>query len=990
MEDTLPQRSDEIDEISPKAGNKFEDIQEVIDSDFIISPGDIYPNRKTELEDAEISLTTRQRFEKICQEHEKAFSKNNKDIGKTQLIEMEIDTGDQLPVAQSPYTLLLKHYDWVRREIEMLEKAGVIERSLSPWASPVIVVPKKSAPDEPPRRRLCVDYRKVNDLQQKVSKTDKSTGCLSLYPLPKIDKMFAKLNKAVVFSTIDLRSGYYHIGLMRESRAKSAFVVPMGKWQFQRTPFGLSQAPAYFQMLINKVLMGCGAFAMGYLDDIIIFSENEEDHLRHIEEIFKRLEHFDLKMKREKCSFFKRHIQYLGHVISKEGIQPLPEKLESIRNMPHPRNPKEAKQFLGLIGYYRKFVPRFADIARPLTQLTRHDLQFEWTDKCQKSFNHLREMLMKHPILRYPDPQKPYTLFTDASGIGWCGVLTQEHVDDKGKSKLHPVCYVSGQSKGSQLNWAALTKEAYAIYMAVRRLTFYITDADVTIKSDHLPLRKFLVKETLNVKVNNWAVELEQFKLKLEWIQGSKNTLVDSLSRLLDIEPEAANAPEPEGQEFGAYCFQELEKAEVREVYEEIENITVNTGMREIPLPMPNETLKKLQKADDFCRSTVQKLKRDKISSKIYIREEGVLRRLWIDGNESFNCIVVPRVLQQSLLILAHDKSGHNGAKRTYAALKRNYYWQGMRKEVFRHCKSCKECLLQNQTTTSQKFSHFKPPEYPMQQICMDLVGPITPTSTRGNRYILTVVDMLTGYTMAIPIQNKAAETVVTAYRDHIYCIFGGSSSMLTDNGTEFKNEDMDNICTKLGIKRVFTPVYTPECNGKLEGWHKFFKACVAKHIWGNSVEWDELVPLAAAAYNFFPCQVSKESPFVLMFGRDPITPFCQLLEPAPRYWGDRGGQLKMDALQRMYAVAAQNIKWARDKQKTVEQEEVVQKLKVNDLVLVRDPDSPVFHPKYLPNYRVKEIHGNNRIVVQDEKGNTSTRRSSHVKKCPLKDTHRI
>ena len=697
------------------------------------------------------------------------------------------------------------------------------------------------------------------------------------------------------------------------------------------------------------------------------------------------MEHFDLKMKREKCSFFKKHIQYLGHIISKEGIQPLPEKLESIRNMPHPKNPKEAKQFLGLIGYYRKFVPRFADIARPLTQLTRHDIEYEWTDKCQKAFDHLREMLMKHPILRYPDPQKPYTLFTDASRIGWSGVLTQEHVDDSGKSKLHPVCYVTGQFKGSQLNWAALTKEAYAIYMAVRRLTFYVTDADVTMKSDHLPLRKFLTKETLNAKVNNWAVELEQFKLKLEWIQGSKNTLADSLSRLLDIDPEAVNNPEPEGQEFGTYCFQELEKAEVREVCEKIHDITLGTGMQEVVLPMPRETLRKLQKADDFCRSTVQKLKKDEISSKIFIREEGVLRRLWIEETESFNCIVVPKVLQQSLLILAHDKSGHNGAKRTYAALKCNYYWQGMRKEVFQHCKSCKECLLQNQNTTSQKFGHFKAPEYPMQLICMDLVGPITPTSTRGNRYILTAVDMLTGYTMAIPIPNKMAESVVTAYRDHVYCLFGGSVSMLTDNGTEFKNEEMEDICKKLGIKRVFTPVYTPECNGKLEGWHKFFKACVAKHIRGNNVEWDELVPLAVAAYNFIPCQASKESPFVLMFGRDPVTPFSQLLEPAPRYWGDRGGHLKMDALQRLYAVAAQNVKWAREKQKGTEGE-TTQKLKINDLVLVRDPDSPVFHPKYLPNYRVKEIHGNNRIVVQDEKGNVSTRRSSHVKKCPLKD----
>ena len=265
---------------------------------------------------------------------------------------MEIDTGDSLPVAQSPYTLLLKHYDWVCQEIETLEKSGVIERSLSRWASPVIVVPKKSAPDKPPRRRLCVDYRKVNALQPEVKQTDKGTGCLSLYPLPKIDEMFSKLGGARIFSTIDLRSGYYHIGVTRESRAKSAFVVPMGKWQFKCMPFGLSQAPAYFQLLIDKVLMGCSNFVMGYLDDIIIFSKTKEEHLQHLEEIFVRLRKFGLKMKCEKCSFFKKHIQYLGHLVSERGFEPLPEKLESIHKMPALRTAKEVKQFLGLIGYY--------------------------------------------------------------------------------------------------------------------------------------------------------------------------------------------------------------------------------------------------------------------------------------------------------------------------------------------------------------------------------------------------------------------------------------------------------------------------------------------------------------------------------------------------------------------------------------------------------------------------------------------------------------
>ena len=304
-----PSRQVDESEMSTEVkSDSWLDINEVIESDFLISPGDIYPSRKVELKDAEVSKETLHRFEKLCEDQKDAFSKNNRDIGRTQLIEMEIDTGGIVPLAQSPYTLSLKHYDWVRKEIETLEKAGIIERSLSPWASPVIVVPKKSAPDELPRRRLCVDYRRVNALQQEVKRTDKTTGCLTLYPLPKIHEMFAKLGEARVFSTIDLRSAYYHIGLTRESQAKSAFVVPMGKWQFKRTPFGLSQALAYFQLLIDQVLMGCGDFVMGYLDDIIVFSKTEEEHLHHLEEIFKRLKHFDLKMKREKSSFFKRHI----------------------------------------------------------------------------------------------------------------------------------------------------------------------------------------------------------------------------------------------------------------------------------------------------------------------------------------------------------------------------------------------------------------------------------------------------------------------------------------------------------------------------------------------------------------------------------------------------------------------------------------------------------------------------------------------------------
>ena len=288
---------------------------------------------------------------------------------------MDIDTGDSPPVSSRPYTLPLKHYEWVQREIESLEHAGVITKSMSKWASPIVIVPKKSAPRKPLKRRLCVDFRKVNELQQEVITAGKTKGQISIHPLPKIDEMYAKLKGAKVFSTIDLRSGYHHIALDNSSRAKTAFVTPFGKYEFLMVPFGLAQAPAYFQLLMNKVLKGL-KFAMTYLDDIIIFSQDELQHLEHLEIVFSHLREAGLKMKHSKCDFFKSEIHYLGHLIY------LPNKLDSIRHMPVPNSAKEIKQFLGLTGYYRKFVPRFADISRPLTTLMKKDTKFEWTSAC--------------------------------------------------------------------------------------------------------------------------------------------------------------------------------------------------------------------------------------------------------------------------------------------------------------------------------------------------------------------------------------------------------------------------------------------------------------------------------------------------------------------------------------------------------------------------------------------------------------------------------
>ena len=316
---------EECREIGEKDEGEDESIP--LEKKFITSLAEVNTHRKMQLQDAKVTKEYREKFRLLCKEFEDIFSKDSTDIGKIPLITMDIHTEDSPPVCQRPYNLPV--------------------RSISPWASPIVIVPKKTEPGEPPRRRLCVDYRVINSLLPEVQKAhSKAKGVLTLVPLPQTDHIYARLRGSQIFSTFDLRSGYHHMELSPEARAKSAFVTPLDKFEFTRCPFGLSQAPAYFQRLMNKVIKGL-PFAFVYLDDVLIHSPDIETHLEHIRILFQRLREADLKLKDSKCNYFKTHVQYLGHLVSGKGIKPLPEKLESVKKMPAPTIPKEIKQFLG-------------------------------------------------------------------------------------------------------------------------------------------------------------------------------------------------------------------------------------------------------------------------------------------------------------------------------------------------------------------------------------------------------------------------------------------------------------------------------------------------------------------------------------------------------------------------------------------------------------------------------------------------------------------
>ena len=327
----------------------------------------------------QLDSTTKQQLDFLLGTVKDQFAKDETTIGTTPLTQMSIDMGDSDPVSQKSYPIVMKHYQWVKEEIDKLLEAGVIRNSHSSWSAPIIVVPKGDG-----GKCLIIDYRALNKVMRKF-----------MWPMPKVEDIFSQLNGAKYFSTLDLRAGYHHIGLTIDLIPKTS---PFGKYEYVKVLFRLAQAPAYFQELMTGALKDL-PFAMAYLDDIIICSSTPEEHLEHIKTVFEKLHHAKLSMKLSKYHFFAKEIQYLGHILCIEGIKPVPAKTEAIRAMHPPVNPKQVHAFLGLVGYYRKFIKNFAKIAKPLTMLTRMDVKFEWKETHHNTFMKLKEAIIQAPIL---------------------------------------------------------------------------------------------------------------------------------------------------------------------------------------------------------------------------------------------------------------------------------------------------------------------------------------------------------------------------------------------------------------------------------------------------------------------------------------------------------------------------------------------------------------------------------------------------------------
>ena len=390
-----------------------------------------------------LTPTERTSLQRLLDEYSDLFSTGPGDIGRTTVTTHSISTGSSQPIRRRPYRQPFHVRQEVERHVQNMLDSDVIKPSSSPWSSPIIMVPKKDG-----TFRFCVDFRHLNEVTIK-----------DAFPLPRVDETLESLGGARYFSTLDLASGYWQVELDPESQPKTAFTTRSGHYEFQVMPFGLCNAPATFQRLMEMVLRGLNwDVCLIYLDDIIIFSATFQDHLSRLRQVFDRLRQAGLKFSPKKCHFAQQQVEYLGHIVSKHGIAVDPSKVSKVRDWPTPRSVKEVRTFLGVASYYRRFVPEFARIAGPLNQLTRKGVQFTWSPEAENAFCHLKQHLCQTPIMAYPNFEKTFTLKTDASDTALGAVLCQ--IDDEIE---RPVAYASRSLSSSESNYSATEKETLAV-----------------------------------------------------------------------------------------------------------------------------------------------------------------------------------------------------------------------------------------------------------------------------------------------------------------------------------------------------------------------------------------------------------------------------------------------------------------------------------------------------------------------------------------------
>ena len=680
-----------------------------------------------------------------------------------------------------------------------MEQQGVIQPSNSPWNSPVVLVKKKNGDI-----RFCVDYRALNE----VTKRD-------TYPLPRIDDSIDSLSGASIFSSLDLKSGYFQCPLAESDREKTAFVTPDGLFEFKVLPFGLSNGPATFERLMDTVLRGRKwKQCLVYLDDLCIFGKSIHEHNIRLAEILHCLDQANLSLNIEKCSFGTSKVIILGHEVSAAGIQPDPTKTEAIRSFPAPKDQKAVRSFLGLCSYYRKFMKNFSKTAAPLNELLKDNVKFKWNNEHALAFETLKEKLINPPLLGHFNPELPITIRTDACKHGIGAILAQQPVG----GREYVIAYASRTLSGPESRYSTTDQEGLAVVWAVKKFRPYAYGRKITIVSDHHALCWLMLRRNLTGRLARWALQLQEYDLTVVYKQGRKHNDADCLSRY-PISPDT-----PPDQTTGREDHTTEPPTDPTARQTDTARPITTPAINSLSL----QSIGEMQRADP----SLDKLRELTKSSAAYeIHHDALFKRSFNRTGEQL-LLVLPKPLREETLQAMHcDKeAGHLGIAKTYGRITQKYHWPSIYRETESYVKKCATC--QQRKSPTRKIGHLQPMPTPpsvFHTIGIDLLS-FNRTSL-GNRVIVTAICHLSKFLIAKALPDGTAEQVAKFLLEDVILRYSAPRILLSDQGQVFMSDTLNQLNKICGTEKRRTSAFHPQTNGLCERTHRTLADSLSKYV---------------------------------------------------------------------------------------------------------------------------------------------------------------
>ena len=774
------------------------------------------------------------------------------------------------PVARRPYKMSVPEAAELKEQLTQLIEQGFIRPSVSPWSTPVLFNRKKDG-----TLRLCIDYRGLNQVTIK-----------NKYPIPRIDELLDRLHGASLFTKIDLKSGYYQIRIKEEDISKTGFNTRYGHYEFTVMPFGLTNAPATFNCLMTDIFRKqLDDFVLVFFDDILVYSKDPAEHENHVRQVLQLLREHKLYAKKSKCTFFTEKVEYLGFIVSKDGVSTDPSKVEAVVNWPQPNSVREVRGFLGLTGWYRVFIMSYAKIASPLTSILKKTNYFEWNDKAQASFEKLKDALVNAPVLKLPDFTKSFLVITDASGQAIGGVLTQEG---------RPVAYTSRKLRLHELNYPTHDLELLAVIHALKIWRHYLLGRKFELHTDHKSLKWIFTQPDLNMRQRRWMELLHEYDFDIQYKPGKENLVADALSRKSMLS-----------------FISVLQTSLLDEV---------NTHMPQDPYFNKIRTLLSLSSRDE---------KQDRIINGFHIAHDVLYyqQRLCIPNNDAIKL----RILQE-----AHDIpiAGHPGYIKTYNNLRQSFYWPRMKRDILEYVSKCLSCqkIKAERVRYPGKLHPIDAPQMKWECISMDFITGLP--KSHGFDSIFVVVDMLTKVAHLFPVRKDySAKDVAHTFMKGVFLYHGLPRRIVSDRDSKFTSNFWKSIFEATGTQLAYSTAYHPETDGQTERVNQVVEDILRAYCMREPSKWTRYLYLVEFAYNASFHRSIGMSPFKALYGQDCLTPL-KWTDPLLKV---QASKEMLDEMQQQTDLIRQEIKTAQDRQKSYADLKRSQRIfEVGDMVFLR------------------------------------------------------